>query len=135
LLCSALIAACLSIGYHLGAQSAQKSTPSESEPPEGIEVQEAEVNSEDEDEEMADGDLSAVRPGFMEQCKLVSSSYVSSVLRVNIVLPLGGPCGANRLENDSRENICAVSGLKIILQFCVVFTGLHRCGSVCPFFS
>jgi PTH2 family peptidyl-tRNA hydrolase len=47
-----------------------RSTPSEIE---HTEVQEAEVDSEDEDEEMADGDLSTVRAGFMEQCKLVSS--------------------------------------------------------------
>jgi PTH2 family peptidyl-tRNA hydrolase len=55
-----------------------RSTPSETE---HTEVQEAEVDSEDEDEEMADGDLSTVRAGFMEQCKLVSSS---KTLPVNI---------------------------------------------------
>lgn len=33
--------------------------------------QPAEYDSESEEEDAADGDLAAVKPGFMEQCKLV----------------------------------------------------------------
>lgn len=75
LLCGALIAAFLSIGYHLGVQSTQH--PSSPPSDRGIEVQETESDSEGEDEELADGDLSAIKPGFMEQCKLVSSSFMA----------------------------------------------------------
>ena len=35
---------------------------------------------ESDDEEVADGDLSAVKPGFMEQCKLVRCSLHSVVI-------------------------------------------------------
>jgi PTH2 family peptidyl-tRNA hydrolase len=71
LLCGTLIAASLGIGYRLG----QKSTTLLPASSENIvtEVQEAE-DSEDEDEEIADGDLSAIKAGFMEPCKLVGSS-------------------------------------------------------------
>lgn len=62
--------ASLSLGYHLGARSSIP--PVQLQPPsQDIEVQEAEESDDDEDESMADGDLSAIKAGFMEQCKLV----------------------------------------------------------------
>ncbi|KAI0936067.1 hypothetical protein AcV5_004303 [Taiwanofungus camphoratus] len=68
----ALVATSLSVGYAVGVKSAAsapaRSLDSRNKPvPQNADV---EVES-DEEEEEADGDLSAVKPGFMEQCKLV----------------------------------------------------------------
>ncbi|KAI0932486.1 hypothetical protein AcW2_001103 [Taiwanofungus camphoratus] len=68
----ALVATSLSVGYAVGVKSAAsapaRSLDSRNKPvPRNADV---EVES-DEEEEEADGDLSAVKPGFMEQCKLV----------------------------------------------------------------
>ncbi|KAG1871155.1 peptidyl-tRNA hydrolase PTH2-domain-containing protein [Suillus tomentosus] len=70
--------AALGLGYYLGsrigtqdsAPAAQPIPPSElknKEPPKA----EPEVDSEEEDDALADGDLSAVKAGFMQPCKLV----------------------------------------------------------------
>ena len=67
--------AALGLGYYLGSRpSAQDAgippvPPSESkdkEPP-----KEPEVDSEEEDEALADGDLGVVKAGFMQPCKMV----------------------------------------------------------------
>ncbi|KAI0936069.1 hypothetical protein AcV5_004303 [Taiwanofungus camphoratus] len=70
----ALVATSLSVGYAVGVKSAAsapaRSLDSRNKPvPQNADV---EVES-DEEEEEADGDLSAVKPGFMEQCKLVGN--------------------------------------------------------------
>jgi len=67
----ALVAASLSIGYRLGTQSINSPPPLTPDSESDVEVQEAEEDSEDEGEEIADGDLSTIKAGFMEQCKLV----------------------------------------------------------------
>lgn len=69
----------MSVGYHFGSQSV--SAPTIKPPTSGIEVQGTEENSEDEDEEIADGDLSAIQAGFLEQCKLVSITLYTLKMR------------------------------------------------------
>ncbi|KAI9066638.1 peptidyl-tRNA hydrolase II [Trametes sanguinea] len=73
---AASLLASLSAGYALGAWSSSqgkgKNAPAvastdQVKPP----AREAGEDSESEDEEVADGDLSAVKPGFLEPCKLV----------------------------------------------------------------
>ncbi|CAL1696487.1 unnamed protein product [Somion occarium] len=79
-----LIATSLGIGYSLGIASAKRNRPKPSETVERKieepsksekplkDAQDAELESESEsDEDAADGDLSAVKPGFLEPCKLV----------------------------------------------------------------
>ncbi|OJA21256.1 hypothetical protein AZE42_02539 [Rhizopogon vesiculosus] len=67
--------AALGLGYYLGSRPSAQDvgippiTPSESkgkEPP-----KEPEVDSEEEDEALADGDLGVVKAGFMQPCKMV----------------------------------------------------------------
>ncbi|TFY69044.1 hypothetical protein EVJ58_g642 [Rhodofomes roseus] len=65
----ALAATSLGVGYALGVQSASKSSAA-SPPPVDKPPTPAEEDS-DEEGEVADGDLSAVKPGFVEPCKLV----------------------------------------------------------------
>lgn len=89
LLAGALIVASLSIGYHLGARSHSFTSPPvepatepkpEVKPVEVREVQsESEDDYDDEDEEMADGDLAAVKAGFMEPCKMVRTTRILSI--------------------------------------------------------
>ncbi|KAI1797666.1 peptidyl-tRNA hydrolase II [Ganoderma leucocontextum] len=69
------LATSLSAGFALGAWSTYRernaagpSLPSATKPNQSKDAQE---DSEGEEEEQADGDLSAVRPGFLEPCKLV----------------------------------------------------------------
>ncbi|KAG1784266.1 peptidyl-tRNA hydrolase PTH2-domain-containing protein [Suillus placidus] len=71
--------AALGLGYYLGsridtqdaapatAQPIPPSEPKDKEPPKA----EPEVDSEEEDDALADGDLGAVKAGFMQPCKLV----------------------------------------------------------------
>ena len=61
---------------------------------------------EDSDEEdVADGDLSALKPGFMEPCKLVCF-VIRNVQLINLsVIGLGSP---DRPQNDGRQNRCSV---------------------------
>ncbi|GBE78132.1 peptidyl-tRNA hydrolase PTH2-domain-containing protein [Sparassis latifolia] len=75
----AFIATWLSIGYAIGAKTASSAPlkksggqlPAPPTPaPKNTEDVEDEADSEGE-EEVADGDLSAVKPGFLEPCKLV----------------------------------------------------------------
>jgi hypothetical protein len=104
LLCGALIAASFSIGYRLGQRTTTLPPASSEEP---TEVQEAEVDSEDEDEEIADGDLSTIKAGFMEPCKLVS--YLTMRWKHRYITRCKGSCGTHRLEDDSGQNFCTVS--------------------------
>ncbi|KAJ3526130.1 hypothetical protein NM688_g8298 [Phlebia brevispora] len=64
---TALVATSLYVGYALGLRSA---AARQTELP-NAKPAEAHPDTEDEEEEVADGDLSAVKPGFMEPCKLV----------------------------------------------------------------
>ncbi|KIP11487.1 hypothetical protein PHLGIDRAFT_124884 [Phlebiopsis gigantea 11061_1 CR5-6] len=76
---AALVASSLAIGYAIGVKSAtslspetssQAKTPA-SEDASNVEPQDEGSDSEVEEEDLADGDLSAVKPGYFEQCKLV----------------------------------------------------------------
>ncbi|KAG1757879.1 peptidyl-tRNA hydrolase PTH2-domain-containing protein [Suillus lakei] len=70
--------AALGLGYYLGSRISTQDValatapipplePKDKEPPKA----EAEVDSEEEDDALADGDLGAVKAGFMQPCKLV----------------------------------------------------------------
>ena len=75
--------ASLSLGYHLGVQS---TIPPLQLPSQDIKVQKEEEIDEDEDESMADGDLSTIKAGFREPCKLVRLGrpyHVYSATKVN----------------------------------------------------
>jgi len=65
----------LGIGYYLGSHSASHldSADAALNPQSTSKILEASHDTEDEtdEEEISDGDLSAVRAGFMEPCKLV----------------------------------------------------------------
>ncbi|TCD70056.1 hypothetical protein EIP91_005037 [Steccherinum ochraceum] len=77
----AVVAASLTIGYAFGKRTSQTSLPKEpktnveppasTKPPAEAPVEEEEEDSEDETEDEGDGDLSAVKPGMFDQCKLV----------------------------------------------------------------
>jgi len=85
IICSSIIAfshivvagAALGLGYYLGLRfSGQNAAilpipPSESKLKEKEPPKEQEVDSEEEDEALADGDLGAVKAGFLQPCKLV----------------------------------------------------------------
>ncbi|KIK46268.1 hypothetical protein CY34DRAFT_800604 [Suillus luteus UH-Slu-Lm8-n1] len=70
--------AALGLGYYLGSQmgtqdaapAAQPIPPSEPKEPLASKA-EPEVDSEEEDDALADGDLGAVKAGFLQPCKLV----------------------------------------------------------------
>ncbi|KZT74840.1 PTH2-domain-containing protein [Daedalea quercina L-15889] len=66
----ALIAASLGIGYALGVNTATKSSATSLPADKPLPPAPAEENSDDEGD-VADGDLSAVKPSFLEPCKLV----------------------------------------------------------------
>lgn len=77
----AVVAASLTIGYAFGTRTSQTSPAKGSEtkaepavsnkPPAEAPVEEEEEESEEESEDEGDGDLSAVKPGMFDQCKLV----------------------------------------------------------------
>ena len=64
------------MGYAIGSRAAETTAStvpaSTSKPAKPQEKQDADSDSEEED--LADGDLSAVQPGFMEPCKMVLHS-------------------------------------------------------------
>lgn len=76
LFCSGLVAASLSIGYHLGVW--YTTLPARSPEVGSIDLQEleTEVDSEDDDEQLSDGNLSAVKAGLMEPCKMVCYAWL-----------------------------------------------------------
>ncbi|KAF7794116.1 hypothetical protein EIP86_005246 [Pleurotus ostreatoroseus] len=66
---AALVVASLSVGYTLGKRSVSTAAK---QPAVDVKPVIPEHDAEDSDEEdVADGNLAAVKPGFMEQCKLV----------------------------------------------------------------
>ena len=73
---AALVATSLGVGYALGQRSvlAAKATKSAPEPTTAEAIEESESESDEED--LADGDLSAVKPGYNEPCKLVGHRRV-----------------------------------------------------------
>ncbi|KAH9947656.1 peptidyl-tRNA hydrolase PTH2-domain-containing protein [Amylocystis lapponica] len=87
----ALVATSLSVGYALGARSAVAVSPDKSTSPPVAGSQEPTESDADSDgeEEVADGDLSAVKPGFMEPCKLVCFIVCASIAKAH---GLAGPC-------------------------------------------
>ena len=69
-----MVGSSLAVGYALGARSASSSTKQETsfiKKDTGIQPQDEDSSSEMEEEDLADGDLSAVKPGFFEPCKMV----------------------------------------------------------------
>ncbi len=65
--------ASLSAGFALGALTSKGNAPSATEPlasPKPTEDAQSEESA-SEEEDVADGDLSAVKPGFLEPCKMV----------------------------------------------------------------
>jgi peptidyl-tRNA hydrolase, PTH2 family len=69
-LAAILTAASISLGYHLGSRSARQHPPSiQSNNLDSPPVDYG--NDSDDDEGVADGDLSAIQAGFLEPCKLV----------------------------------------------------------------
>lgn len=76
-----LSAACLALGYHLGSRSVPPTTFI----PSGI--REPEIPNEDREEDEADGDLSSIKAGLLEPCKLVRGTlslqlFISNVHRL-----------------------------------------------------
>ncbi|PCH33427.1 peptidyl-tRNA hydrolase II [Wolfiporia cocos MD-104 SS10] len=68
----ALVATSLSVGYALGARSAAAKSSSKPGSADVPAQKRADEDEESDDEgDVADGDLSSVKPGFMEECKLV----------------------------------------------------------------
>ncbi|KAG8220085.1 peptidyl-tRNA hydrolase 2 [Butyriboletus roseoflavus] len=62
----------LGLGFYLGAHFGARNVPPASPPPEcKTEAEPEQGESDGEDEDLADGDLSSVKPRTMEQCKLV----------------------------------------------------------------
>ncbi|KIJ68732.1 hypothetical protein HYDPIDRAFT_24985 [Hydnomerulius pinastri MD-312] len=64
----------LQLGYYLGSRFGVTNVPPVTSTPEvksEAKPEAEESDNEDEDEELADGDLSAVQPRMMQQCKLV----------------------------------------------------------------
>ena len=63
------------MGFALGARSAQttKGPRPSTSPTAPAKSKDAQEDSDSEEEDVADGDLSAVKPGLMEPCKMVSS--------------------------------------------------------------
>ena len=92
------IPACLSLGlaFCLGAHFGAKSAPSKEDP-----------DLEREDEELADGDLSSIKPRTMEQCKLVCSTSLVKYLHIDEVQYPGVGC-THGFEDDTRESCSAV---------------------------
>ncbi|KAI0343918.1 PTH2-domain-containing protein [Trametopsis cervina] len=72
---AALVATSLGVGYAIGVNSRQASSPQATDNAQTTLTSQAPVEeseeSDSEEEDVADGDLSAVKPGFMEPCKLV----------------------------------------------------------------
>ena len=73
---AALVASSLAIGYAVGYNTSPQAKPQDSQPPQvSVDPQPRQPAVYDEDgdseEEVADGDLSAVRAGVLEPCKLV----------------------------------------------------------------
>jgi len=108
--------AALGLGYYLGSrlgiQNAAPATgpipPSESkdkEPP-----KEPEVDSEEEDEALADGDLDTIKAGFMQPCKLVRARV--QFIPVPLTSTSKGLSCANGSQNDLRKNSCTVSAIR-----------------------
>ncbi|KAL4243181.1 peptidyl-tRNA hydrolase [Abortiporus biennis] len=68
----ALVVASLSVGYALGVQSKKSEVGHEKKLDKPLpEPPTPEEDESDEEEEAADGDLSSIKPGYLEQCKLV----------------------------------------------------------------
>jgi PTH2 family peptidyl-tRNA hydrolase len=110
--------AALGLGYYLGSQmdtqdaapAAQPIPPSEPKEPLASKA-EPEVDSEEEDDALADGDLSAVKAGFVQPCKLVRAG-----IRCRFHLLTSTPKGlsrANGSQNDHWENSCTVSTTRL----------------------
>ncbi|CCM02190.1 uncharacterized protein FIBRA_04269 [Fibroporia radiculosa] len=68
-----LVATSLGVGYAIGAKSASNvaSQNSPAPPPLVISAPPPAEDDSDHEEDVADGDLSSVKPGFLEPCKLV----------------------------------------------------------------
>lgn len=65
-------------GFVYGASHREKQTPHER--PTNTEGRDQSIPSDDDDESIADGDLSAVTAGFMQPCKLVRCSTISYLM-------------------------------------------------------
>lgn len=65
-------------------------------------------DSEEEDESLADGDLSVIQAGFMEPCKMVNACYYTNRDRPIIDVVVGS-CRASGPEHDARQSSSSVS--------------------------
>lgn len=112
------MAVSLSVGWALGARFsnssrkpkpiAEKLQPPEASAPPG---EETESESEDEDD-VADGDLSNVKAQMFEQCKLVRRYRTQRYLwPPHSEL---GPCRSHGLEDDVRKDCSSVSKVSFI---------------------
>lgn len=75
---AASVCLALALGYYLGVQFGTKTASPVVVPPETKpELKPEPKDNDDEDEELADGDLSSIKPRLMEPCKLVSACHRS----------------------------------------------------------
>ena len=103
ILCTALTPAViggmlLAIGYFLGSSTRRLAVVAPEE--DGDEVV----------EEVSDGDLSAITPGFTEPCKMVGHFFSGWCLRTQNIL---GARREDRSENDKRKNSSTVGHLAL----------------------
>lgn len=98
----------LGLGFYLGAHFGSKNVPSVVPTETKPELETEPEDSDNEDEGLADGDLSSVKPRTMEPCKLVSTCQRSGVdLSYDGGLH-SGVDRADRLRDDSRKDRGAV---------------------------
>lgn len=107
----------LAIGYHLGSRtvgatsSSQTPVDSTSTKPSALREEESASESDEEDDDdgtFADGDLSAIKAGFTEPCKLVRCTSLHLTLYWSNPIA-EGPHSTDRSTNVTWENICSVS--------------------------
>jgi hypothetical protein len=110
------------LGFYLGTRSVDLQESSDLPAKDAL----RDDDSEEEKDEMCDGDLSAVKAGYMEPCKLVCSLILRWITN-NQLNMTEGPNRPDRFEDDSRKDICTVS---VALQnvASMEFTWSFRCG-------
>jgi hypothetical protein len=108
---AALVASSFVVGYTAGKNTQPEATGSNSHSTKE-QSQRNENESDNEEEDVADGDFSAVKPGFMEPCKMVGGRQPNDDVAMdgnNASVGFGGSYG---LEDDFRENCCTVSSVE-----------------------
>lgn len=129
---AASLLASLSVGYALGAWSSdsKKKGIAQASAPNSEPAKDSQEGSDSEEEDAADGDLSAVKPGFLEPCKLVSRMLSRSEWAWWTECLAGSRC-SYRPRNVRRQNCCTVSVPNYVIEINSSCNAkLLRCGSV-----